>query len=116
MTKVHAADEQLVSAVRDLAGKQDACPEAEDGAESKLFLVQSYPDADRAALLDPELTTSDLESALQKRLPTTKKLVNHFVNLTARDGFSPPVAELHSKCSKLQAEVSPLPYNGRAII
>jgi len=113
---VHVADQQLVSAVRDLAGQQDACSEAEDGAESKLFLVQSYPDADRAALLDPELTTSDLESALQKRLPTTKKLVNHFVNLTARDGFSPPVAELHSKCSKLQAEVSPLPYNGRAII
>ena len=106
---MHVADQQLVSAVRDLAGKQDACPEAEDGAESKLYLVPNYPYADRAALLDPELTTSELESALQKRLPTTKTLVNHFVNLTSRDGFSPPVAELHSKCSKLQAEVSPSP-------
>jgi hypothetical protein len=47
-----------------------------------------------------------LEKALQARLPRTKQMVKTFVDLTTKNGVSPAIADLHSKCGKLQAEVS----------
>jgi len=104
----HQADIKLVNAVRDLAGKSTPTSEVEEDCDG-MSSISTLPkeNADRSALLDPQFATAELEIALQKRLPTTKKLITRFVDMTSRDGFSPPVAELHSKCSKLQAEVCP---------
>ena len=94
---------QLVSVMTDLLGDSAADTATRDASERESDKPAYTPDS--PAIIDPSLSRPELDSALSKRLPSTRKLISSFVE-SSKNGISPAVQDLHSKCSKLQAEVS----------
>ncbi|WVQ84645.1 E3 ubiquitin-protein ligase BRE1 [Cryptococcus sp. DSM 104549] len=92
---------QVVSAIRDLGGREGCNFKEEEVLEPTL---------------DPSLTRPELEKAIHARLPTTKQLVNCFVDLATRNATRPTsTADLQTRCLKLEAEASALRSNSKLL-
>ncbi|WWD19675.1 E3 ubiquitin-protein ligase BRE1 [Kwoniella shandongensis] len=92
---------QVVSAIRDMAGRHDVKLRESEVLEP---------------VLDPQLGRPELEKALQSRLPSTKQLVSCFVDLAARNGHkSASMEEVQTRCLKLEAESGALRSNTKLL-
>ncbi|KAK8853258.1 E3 ubiquitin-protein ligase BRE1 [Kwoniella newhampshirensis] len=92
---------QVVSAIRDIAGRHEV------GLRETEVLEP---------VLDPTLGRPELEKALQSRLPSTMQLVSCFVDLATRNGQrSASIEEVQTRCLKLEAEAGSLRSNTKIL-
>ncbi|KAK4685526.1 E3 ubiquitin-protein ligase BRE1, partial [Tremellales sp. Uapishka_1] len=92
---------QLVAAVQSLAGPPDV-----EVREEQLL----------KPALDPQQSQTELEQALQTRLPPTRQLVQRFVELSGKSGLRPASTEdLSMRCMKHQSESSTLRANSQLL-